>query len=508
MEFNKTDLTVSSYKRVYESNLEQSVDTDFTLPDYYPEIVKILKVIPEINIMSSQCTANGVGIGGQVVLTLLYYGSDDKINSYTHICPFTKSQDAEVSENGCVSVQPFVGYMNSKAIAPRKVEVHGSLALSVAVDSVENKSILSSTDCEGIYLKSAEKPFLKFYDVLTKSVFIEDEIQISQNAPAIEKVIRNSATATITECKFISGKAVVKGDVKLEILYCPTQSNKPILLTEVKGFSQIFDCSVECENPNFESSVRVECFEIHPKTGLDGDVRNIAFETRLGVQIIPYCMENNNIVIDAFTGKYIADIKYDNINAETVAENIFENFVCKKKIEFGDALTDISDIWSKVSVDYTAKDNNCVLVKGTVNVFILGIDGEGKPTYFERPIEYEYRYELNKEIDNLRCRPQISVVAIQYSLSAEGTIELSAELKITATVYSVESVRAVTGVSVDFDSIVYKDSDTAMILYYPENETVWDIARKYCTCPKKICEANGLDDAENLCNSVLLIPNI
>lgn len=508
MEFNKTDLTVSSYKRVYESNLEQNVDTDFTLPDYYPEVVKILKVIPEINIMSSQCTANGVGIGGQVTLTLLYYGNDEKINSFTHIYPFTKSQEAEVPENGCVSVQPFVGYMNSKAVGPRKVEVHGSLALSVNVDGVEQRAILSSTDCEGIYLKTAEKPFLKFYDALAKSVFIEDEIQISANFPAIEKIIRNSATATITECKYISGKVVVKGDVKIDILYCATQSNKPILISEIKGFSQIFDCPLECDNLNFESSVRVECFEIHPKTGLDGDVRNIAFEARLGVQVIPYCLENNIIVVDAFTGKYNADIKYDNINAETVADNIFENFVCKKKIEFGDALTEISDIWSKVSVDHTAKDNNCVLIKGTVNVFILGIDKEGKPTYFERPIEYEYRYELGKELKGLRCRPQVTVVAVNYSLSSEGTVELSVELRIIATVYSVESIKAVAGVSVDFDSTVYKDSDTAMILYYPENETVWDIARKYCTCPKKICEANGLDNEETVCNSVLLIPNI
>ena len=508
MEFDKTDLTVSSYKRVYESNLEQSVDTDFTLPDYYPEVVKILKVIPEISIMSSQCTTNGVGIGGQVTLTFLYYGGDDKINSFTHIYPFTKSHDAEVPENGCVSVQPFVGYMNCKAVGPRKIEVHGSLALSVAVDSVDNKEILSSTNCEGIYLKTAEKSFLKFYDALAKSVFIEDEIQISPNTPAIEKIIRNCAIANITECKYISGKVVVKGDVKLEILYCTAQSNKPMLISEIKGFSQIFDCMTECENLKFEPSVRVESFEVHSKTGLDGDVRNIAFEARIGVQVIPYCLENNNIVVDAFTGKYKADIKFDNINAETEADCIYENFVCKKKFGFGDTLTEIFDVWSKASVEHTAKDNNCVLVKGTACVFILGIDGEGKPIYFERPIEYEYRYDLSKDIKGLRCRPQVTVVAVNYSLNSEGTVEMSVELKINATVYSVESIKAVSGISVDFENTIYKDTETAMILYYPENETVWEIAKKYCTCPRKICEANEIDDTETVCNSVLLIPNI
>ena len=71
MEFNKTETVVKSYKTLFESNSEQSVDTDFTLPDYYPEVTKVLKVLPEINILSSQCSESGVSVGGQVVLTLL-----------------------------------------------------------------------------------------------------------------------------------------------------------------------------------------------------------------------------------------------------------------------------------------------------------------------------------------------------------------------------------------------------------------------------------------------------
>ncbi len=507
MEFNKTDLTVKSYKKLYESTLEQNVDTDFTLPDYYPEVQKILKIMPEINIMSSQCTDTGVSVGGQVTLTMLYLGSDDQINSFTHIYPFTKSQECDVKE-GAVTVVPFVGYMNSKAVAPRRIEVHGSLALAVTVGGIDGNTVLTATDCEGIYLKTVERSSVNFGETVTKSVFIEDEIQLSQSQAAVGKILRSSATVEVTECKYISGKAVLKGEITLDILYLGVKAEKPILLSEKRGFSQITDCSMDCDEVDFETAVRIESLELHPKTGLDGEVKNIAFEARVGLMITPFCTTSDCLVTDAFSGKYLADIKYSNINIETVVDKFTESFLCKKKLDFGDALNGIYDLWCKASVEHSAKDNGDVLIKGSVNVCILGTDKEGIPTYFERPIEYEYRYPLKQSVNSLRCRPSVNVAATVYSDSGDGSVDVSVELKLKATVFSVESLKAVTGISVDCENQISRDNDTALILYYPENETVWEIARRYSTSPEKICEANLLDNTEAICNSVLLIPNI
>ena len=49
MELNISEINFPYRKTVFESNVEQNIDTDFTLPDYYPEIVKVLKCITEIN---------------------------------------------------------------------------------------------------------------------------------------------------------------------------------------------------------------------------------------------------------------------------------------------------------------------------------------------------------------------------------------------------------------------------------------------------------------------------
>ena len=508
MEFNKQESIVRSYKKLYESTLEQSVDTDFTLPDYYPEVQRILKIIPEINVMSSQCSNNGISIGGQVTITMLYIGSDEQMNSFSHIYPFTKSQEADVVDGGTVSVLPYIGYINSKAVGPRRVEVHGSIALAVTVGGIENNAVLCSTDCEGIYLKNLTKPSVSFGETTVKSVFIEDEFQLSQTQPSISKILRSNASAEITECKYVSEKTVLKGELTVEILYCGVNTEKPILLSEKRGFSQIVDCTLNCEEVDFDTAIRVESLELHPKTGLDGEVKNVSFEARVGLQITPYCRTENSFSVDAFSGKYLADIKYSNINVENAVHKIFENYLCKKKLDFGNTLKTVYDIWCKATVEHCAKDNADVLIKGTVNVSILGCEFEGNAVFFERPIEYEYRYPLNDTVKAIRCKPSVTVSAVGYSLSEDGTADISVELKIKGIVFSVEVLKAVSSIAVDFENTVSRDNDTAMILYYPENETVWDIALKYSTCPKKICEANLLDSEDTVCNSVLLIPNI
>ena len=45
MEINKQESIIPVLSKVYETAAEQGVDTEFTLPDYYPEISKILKIL-------------------------------------------------------------------------------------------------------------------------------------------------------------------------------------------------------------------------------------------------------------------------------------------------------------------------------------------------------------------------------------------------------------------------------------------------------------------------------
>lgn len=509
MEQLRPDSFISVFKKTYENTLEQSIDTDFTLPDYYPEITKILKCLQDISILSKQCYDGKLNIGGQVVLTLMYIGSDEQINSFTHTYPFAKSVDVDDAEGELVCVAPKIAYLNTKAIAPRKVEIHGSASLNVCVSNIEKISVISSDDSDGVYKRTDEISACVPVGVVTKSTFIEDEINIPQTKPTIGKILRYSARPVISECKNISGKTVVKGDVDIDLLYCPSDSKKPILLTERRGFSQIVDSVSNGEECCYTSKVKTDLIEIRPKTSLDGEVRTVNFEVKLTLELVCYEQLSINVITDAFTTKYQADINRCELKTETVADVINDNFVCKKTFDFsGGLLNEIYDTWCDTTVEHTAIDGSEMLISGVVNIHILGVDNDGQPVYFERSLDYEYKNTLKNDCDEYNCCPEVSVVAVNCSLNVDGGADISVEISVNANAFAVKAINAVTSINIDTGSLLHQETQAAVVLYFAENESVWNVAQKYKTSPETICKTNGIDDIDCTCNRMILIPKV
>ena len=442
------------------------------------------------------------------MLTLMYVGSDEQINSFTHTYPFAKSVDADANGE-LVCVTPKIAYLNTKAIAPRKVEIHGSASLNVTVSDIEKYSVISSNDSDGVYSKTEEVSSCIPIGVVTKSTFIEDEITIPQNKPTIGKILRYSARPVITECKNVSGKTVVKGDVDIELLYCPNDTKKPILLTERRGFSQIVDSLSNREECCFVSKVKTDLFEIRPKTSLDGEVRTVNFEIKLTIELNCYENATQTVITDAFTTKYQADIKRCELKTESIADEIKENFVCKKSFDFsGGLLADIYDTWCDAVVEHTAFDEDEMMISGVINVHILGVDNDGQPVYFERSFDYEYKNVLNVLCDEYNCCPEVSVVAINCSINADGEIDISVELLVNSIIFAVKPLNVVTSINLDKNSMLHQDTQAAVVLYFAENERVWDVAQKYKTSPESVCKCNNLNDFDDICNRMLIVPKV
>lgn len=508
MNINTTEIMFPSLKKLPDITCEQSIDATFSLPDYYPEVSKILKCIAEINILTRQVRDGRAEIGGQAVLTLIYSDGENGVNSFVHNCPFTKSVQTDGASDGAfVTVTPKPGLINSKATAPRKLEVHGSFTMSVSVMQVERQKLLSAAECDGLYTKSTEADYAEPSEPVTKSVFIEDEISLGNNKPPVAKIIRSSASATVTDCKTVGNKAVVKGDVKICILYCPAGNGRPILINEQRSFSQIIECDGLCEDSRCECAANAVSLELHPKTSVDGEVRNIGFECKINIDILSFRDAKTSFIADAFSSMCPTDAECVTVAAEQIEDTVNENYVCKKSLDFSDgALGEISDLWCKAFVDYASCDGRDILVKGTITIWILGTDNDAAPCLIERSIDYEYRYTVDGE-GEIRCSPTVSVAAVNFSQNSDGGVDVAVELNVSATVFSALNFKAVCNICAGEGSPSGKDDETAVTLYFAEGETVWDIAKRYYASPQKICAANEIEDSDTVCNKMLLIPN-
>ena len=506
MEINKQESIIPILSKVYETAVEQGVDTEFTLPDYYPEISKILKIISVVNISSSKCDNGDISVGGQTVLTVLYFGNDENLNSYTYNVPFVKSIDASPQVSGAVTVETKINYINSKVVSPRKIEIHGAISLNISVNNISENSFLSHCECEGVFTKNAGSMLILPMSPITKSVFVDDEVSVSEGKKSIGKILRSSANALIDESKYVSGKVVIKGAVLLELLCLPSDNGRPFIIKESRGFSQIIDCDAAGEIITFDVFPHIENIELRPKTSLDGEVRTVAFEAKVGIDVLGYYAQEVDYISDAFSCKYSTNILREKFEFIDHVSNLNDKYLCEKEFDFTGVLKEVLDLHCNALVDYCASDGNDVVIKGNIPVSIIGIDTQGEYGYFEKILDFEYRCGFKQTLEKIKCRPVVNVVATDYHLNNDGVLKLSVELKVEANVFCATDIRAVSAVEVDCDNIINKADNSAVTLYFAENESSWEIAQKYGVSPKSICEVNNLGDIDMKYKGVLLIP--
>ncbi|MDD4699781.1 MAG: DUF3794 domain-containing protein [Oscillospiraceae bacterium] len=509
MDLKVTRFGVTVGDIIYDQMAEQSVDTEFTLPDYCPDISRILKCRVKPRISSKSINGAQIGIDGVIYFTLIFADGENKINSYEYSMPFTKNVDVgDPAEYASVNVKAKQNYMNCRAVNPRKVDLHGAIGLFVKVTSKKTAQIISDIDDIEIQQKLGTANATIPMGASEKHLIVEDEIELGQGKPSIRSLIRCDARAVINDTKIISNKAVIKGELMVSALYCPDPDGRPQLLESTIPFSQIMDVDGITENCECDTSIEVISFDLKPRTGINGEVRNLMLESKLCVCATAFCNNEVPVLFDAFSTKYDADVVTEDVAFEKIISQINERYSCKKTLEFSEnAIGTVVDLWCESQVGNVKKDNKNLVINGTVDICILAYDSDDMPVYYERPVEYEYNFELEKSPTIMKCEPQVEAIAASYTLFDSSRLETRIELNISASVFDVGKIPLVTEVTINENSPKKKSNDIALIIYYADSgENVWDIARKYNTSPKHICSINDIKGDNVTQDKMLLIP--
>lgn len=493
-----------------ESMQEQSIDIEFSLPDYCPEIEKILKCFSTVAVLQKTVFENSADIGGQISVSLLYENSDNEICTFNYVSPFTKHIDLKGADEGddlIVLVRP--AYINTKATAPRKIEIHGSCMMSIKAYRITKTKVICSIDEDYICQKKADIDYSMPLKFIEKNIYVEDDINIGQNRPSIAKILKTDVTPTVRELKQVGNKLIIKGQIKLELLYLPVGQNTPISLTESCEFSQVAETDCALEAAKCIASAKVLTTDFRTKTAIDGDTRIIAFEIKLAVTV--KCFENKNlsVVTDAFACKCPAEIFTEEVMLQKYIEPLSENFVLKKNLDFSDGqLTEVYDVFCDANIDYHSIENSTMTAKGVVTIFILGRNAEHEAVFIERNVDFEYQYDFEGIPEDIVFEPDIKIIAVNFSKGMGNDVDVAVELNICGDVFVNVPITALIDIKCDLENAKSDDEQIAAVIYFASKETVWDIAKRYGTSADLICKLNDLENCDSICNKKILIPLI
>lgn len=506
---NRENLAVN--KVIFEGCQEQPVDLDFSLPDYCPDIQKILKcqIYPQIN--SKNISGDRLDVDGTAVIRLLYV---DAANSKVRFCEYSSPFAASFSlnatpEDAIAIVKTKVEYLNCRAVSSRRLDIHGVFSLCAKVCEKSQQEILCDIAGDDIQEKILKVPANNVIGVAGQQFSISEVLEISQGKPAAQGIVRTDAIALLSDYKTISNKLILKGEVILKILYLSDIEESALETMEFSlPISQILDVAGIEDNCICDVHLDVLSADVQIRSDSAQEDRLFGVDVKLSATAIAYTESEVSLICDVYSTKYELESAYKQIELCRLVECVSDTCITKNVISTPErAISKVIDVWNELANVSAKKEGDHLLFIGKMNICILALNGENEPFYIEKMLDFEYEYSWIDKPENIFCEPTIYFSNISYRIMGANEIEIKTEISLCAAVYTSKSYRTIAEVSANEDQPKQKDENSALTIYYAEKgENLWDIARKYCTSVDVIKLENELSEDTLEHGGMLLIP--
>lgn len=492
MECKITGESVQIFECVFDGSVEQPVDVDFTLPDYCPDIGRILKCRTTPIIRERSVTADGVAVEGTARIEVLYVdGRDKHMRCCVHDHPFTTKLSAELPTGAKAAVSARVDYMNCRATSQRRLDVHGALTLRVSVEVPQKCELTSAIDGAGIKTKC---DFMEISSAAGRSqtaFTISEALELPSGKPPIAAVTRSGAVITVQEQKPIANKLIVKGTAELELAYCSDSGDIERMSYSIP-FSQFFDVGGADDECQCAVRLGVSSIELGLRTDSDGEYRRISADVKCFADIRAYREERVSVVSDAYSTEFELAMETKKQALERYLGEFGERTRCDASLEFGAEISEVLDNWCDFVTVSSVGKGGVTLVSGSALLCAVVRSEEGDCEYSESICRFECECPAGCDADQ-RTEATAFCSGCGYSLNGRNKLDMRADIAVVINSFEKFEAKCVLSAQPDENRKKRPEDKPAMVMYFAEaGEELWDIAREYNSSAEDIMTDNNL----------------
>ena len=489
---------------VLDLEVEQPIECDALLPDYCPDIVRILKCSVQPAVTSRRVSGLRVELEGTACVTIHYVSNGAGIAKGEYKVPFAKSIDLKGEPMApIVTVDARVSYINCRAVNQRRLDIRGAIALHVQVISCREDAVITGGEGMGVQLKKERHCATRILGQSTRETHFSEQLELSYGKAPIQNMVRQSGCVKMTECRATPGKAVVKGEVQLHVLYTATTGawdqmdfNLPLsAVVEVEGMDDESLCDVSMELLNLS---------LEPAQDNDGEYRCLQMEAVVLTMVRAHCSYEAECCTDCYSTRHQCGFHTKTCSTQQLGSLVRDAFTYKESMPLPENVENIIDLWCEVAGCEARAETGGVSADSRVTVAMFAKMRDGDIYYFDKPLEIQRK--ISCEGLNLSMMPRMCCQGCGYTFTAGDTIEVRCEMQLEGIVYATQKSTLVDDVAIDEKKPKTDVASPGLYLYLPdEGETMWDIAKRYNTSIDRIMEENGGQPSEEKAG-VLLIP--
>lgn len=507
MDLNFENEQLSTCRIVREAKAEQNVDCDMTLPDYCPDIKSILRCSVEAGINSVSVAGNRITAQGNAVIRLVYVSTEDKISCFEQNYPLSKFVEMNsLRADSQAVICAKTAYVNCRAVSPRRVDIHGCIAVLFSVWQCEKTDYISNVIGDGVQLKLNPVEVCNAVGCASKLFDMSEVVPLNDSLSNAVSVADCYGYAVLDSVKAVSNKMLIKGELMLNITLCCEDSSirkiehsMPVSrIIELDGVDEMCTCDVRAA---------VLPPDIHLRTDESTHTQSIDAAVCIRMFVCAYRRQKCACVEDAYFIGSEAEVK--RLAADTtgfiqpVDESCLVSFTAQLD---ADECDEIIDCRCDGVTHISSSCAQSAELGGTVTVSIIYRDKDGKIASVQRQGDYRFAKSCESVSDKIFIDAQVCAVAA--SASGKGSeVSVKVQLNITGGIFEAVPVNVISDIKKLEGS--EKARPSSITVYFSSGgEKIWDIAKKYNTSEEVIRRRNGIKGDALEKETMLIIPRI
>ncbi len=487
--------TLGTYIQVpiNEKSVTTELSGDFILPDYQPEIKRLLRVSASVLPPSKYIGDSEGELTGGIDYFVLYTGSDNQIYCAPLTCeykitvPMDKSELTLVNMTADAEITP--ESVSGRVTSPRKLNI--KCRLKTVARMYGDMPIDSSYASLG-----GENQVLYGRDDVTRRIFAQSEMihlsdELIQGRDGEVRVVSADGHVLVSEVSAANGAVNVKGELYLKLIMCREPDGSPYTTLRRLPFSEtvmiegaIGECEVCAKGSVCEMNINVD----EDRIGIDAGI----------LLELSVCKADNVVYVkDLYSTTHKTECTYCNVPTLRCGRAFNSNFTQSDSMTLSDAgLTPEHKIIDAVGYAYSdgavQEDGRWIFTGRSKFSILVEKDGE----YSCADIELPYRCSIDakhNDGDKLYASATAELISTRARLDGER-IGIDAEVMMCGVISSLEDIKMLDSVSFGDES--RRDGGDYIICYPSNNDDLWSIAKRYGTTVGALSSMNKLDSKD------------
>lgn len=508
MDLELKKASLDAYEIGGELALTQEETTETIVPDYCPDIARIIETEGKVFLHSRELRDGKAEVSGTVRVTVLYTpDAEGGIRTLEFAMPFSAESDGRAMA-GCthLTAETEMEFLETRMLNPRKVFTHCKLVTRMT--GYQRSPLNFCTDAEVSESLCVEKRQERQHSILLTHIVEKDytfseEINLSPGRDGAGELLSSRVCGTVTEAKIVGSKLIFKGMFNIALLYRTTEGRCCTASSELP-FSQIMEVEGAAEGTS--ASVQLQLtgtdFQID---GADDEGRQIAVTLYFHAVALLRAEQELTLLNDLYSTAY--DMSYDAapLSLTSIYETLTRRQTVREVLEIGmvaESLLSLSVSCGAVSV---SREGEGVTLRTGASVQALYLDEGGAALMAERCIDVSCQLELPED-----CKIAARALCFDEVQGSLGERGIEVRFTVDFRVEAAARIKKVCISAARLDTESAKDLSGAPSLVLRclgKQETAWDLAKKYNTTIPTILSANQLEEEQSIpLEKLLLIP--